>query len=80
MTTDLKKLVIELNIVGTLRDKINKSSGLQFELKVGEELIAKWFEMDTVYEKLHKKIRFPFKFKYLNSTVSQLRSYAKTTK
>lgn len=42
--TDLKKCMLELSLVGLIKDDLRRSDGMQFEVKIGEELVAKWFE------------------------------------
>ena len=60
---------MELNLVGNLLDKYKKSSSFLFELKIADETIAKWTEVKSSNGKFMKKIRFPFKFKYISSNV-----------
>eukprot|EP00347_Sterkiella_histriomuscorum_P011703 403371431 len=69
---DLKKCMLEMSLVGMIRDDLKRSDGMQFEVKIGDELVAKWFEPKSMSSQhgLIKKIRFPFKFRFLNSKIS----------
>ena len=74
MLTDFKKSLLEMKIVGTINDKFKKCAGYNFKIKVGkDDIVAEWSEGKSAGSngKIMKKIRFPFKFKYLNSTVSK---------
>lgn len=55
-----------------MQDNINVKSGLQWEVRIGDELVAKWFEDNSQIKSqpgVLKKIRFPFKFRFLNANV-----------
>ena len=72
MLTDFKKTLLELRINGTINDTIMKCAGYLFQIKIGDDLvIAEWHERKEAGKsgKIMKKIRFPLKFEYLNSTV-----------
>jgi hypothetical protein len=72
MLTDFKKTLLELRLLGTMNDPILKCAGYMFNIKIGEEtVIAEWFEGKEAGKgrKIMRKIRFPLKFEYLNSTV-----------
>lgn len=74
MLTDFKKTLLELRINGTVNDTIMKCAGYLFQIKIGDDLvIAEWHERKEAGKagKIMKKIRFPLKFEYLNSTVSK---------
>lgn len=72
MLTDFKKTLLELKLNGTINDPLMKCAGYIFQLRIGEDLIiAEWFEKKEAGKagKIMRKIRFPLKFEYLNSTV-----------
>jgi hypothetical protein len=72
MLTDFKKTLLELRINGTVNDPIMKCAGYLFQIRIGDDLvIAEWHERKEAGKagKIMKKIRFPLKFEYLNSTV-----------
>jgi hypothetical protein len=70
MMTDFKKNLLELKISGTINDKSKKNPGYHFKLWIGteEEPLVEWMEEKAAGQcgKIMKKIRFPFKFQYLN--------------
>ena len=66
---DFKKMILELSLVCNVYDTVSRDTNFLFELKIGNELIAKWSQR-CEKNKLIKKFRFPFKFKYLNSNVN----------
>jgi hypothetical protein len=75
MLTDFKRTLLELRILGNINDPIMKCAGYLFQLKIGDEcIIAEWQEDRGAGKngKIMKKIRFPLKFEYLNSTVFSL--------
>ena len=72
MLTDFKKTLLELKLNGTINDPLMKCAGYIFQLKIGDDLvIAEWQEKKDAGKagKIMRKIRFPLKFEYLNSTV-----------
>jgi hypothetical protein len=74
MLTDFKKTLLELRINGTVNDPIMKCAGYLFQIRIGDDLvIAEWHERKEAGKagKIMKKIRFPLKFEYLNSTVGR---------
>jgi hypothetical protein len=77
MVTDFKKTLLELKIQGTINDPIKKCAGYLFQIKISTQqkedvVIAEWYEGKQAGKngKIMKKIRFPFKFEYINSNVS----------
>ncbi|CDW80372.1 UNKNOWN [Stylonychia lemnae] len=67
---DHKSLLIELCVNATLFDQVTKNSLFSFELKIGDELITKWNELQREDKKYFRKCRIPLKFKYLDKTIS----------
>ncbi len=63
----LKKTKIEMTIVANIFDKLQTSYAFKVEFKIGDELLSSWeWPAKNFGGKYMRRIRFPYKFKYLN--------------
>ncbi len=62
-----------MTIVANIYDKLQTSYAFQSNFKIGDELLSSWeWPAKNYGGKFMRRIRFPYKFKYLNKSVSKL--------
>ena len=62
-------LILELDVVTSIADPEFNYDAMEFELKIDEEILARWHVRSNGFNKNNFRLRFPLQFKYLNQDV-----------